>query len=103
MGVGPENLEPFRASLANQRCLGIETHEIGHEEVAAMWPSAYLEDFATFCFEPRGGYGDGYATAQALAASLRAKGVTIRQGAKVTEIVVDGGLTINGNVGHAAT
>ena len=90
VGVGPENLEPFRASLANQRCLGIETHEIGHEEVAAMWPSTYLEDFATFCFEPRGGYGDGYATAQALAASLRAKGVTIRQGAKVTEIVVDG-------------
>jgi sarcosine oxidase subunit beta len=87
--IGFEQVEPFRASLANQRALGIETREIGHDEVAGMWPTAYLDDFATFCFEPRGGYGDGYATAQALATSLRAKGVRIRQGAKVTEIVVD--------------
>jgi len=90
VGVGPENVEPFRASLANQRSLGIETREIGHDEVAGMWPTAYLDDFATFCFEPRGGYGDGYATAQALATSLRARGVRIRQGARVAEIVVDG-------------
>ena len=90
VGVGPENVEPFRASLANQRSLGIDTREIGHDEVAAMWPTAYLDDFATFCFEPRGGYGDGYATAQALATSLRARGVRIRQGARVAEIVVDG-------------
>lgn len=90
VGVGPENVDPFRASLANQRSLGIETREIGHDEVADMWPTAHLDDFATFCFEPRGGYGDGYATAQALAVSLRAKGVAIRQGTKVTEIVVEG-------------
>jgi glycine/D-amino acid oxidase-like deaminating enzyme len=90
VGVGPENVDPFRASLANQRSLGVETLEISASEVAAVWPSAYLDDFATFCLEPRGGYGDGYATAQALAAALRARGVTIRQGAKVAELVVEG-------------
>ncbi len=90
VGVGPENVDPFRASLANQRSLGVETEEISAEEVAEMWPTAYLEDFATFCIERRGGYGDGYATAQALAAALRTKGVTIRQGAKVAEVMVDG-------------
>ncbi|MCG2797530.1 MAG: FAD-binding oxidoreductase, partial [Cellulomonas sp.] len=90
VGVGEENVDPFRASLANQRRLGVTTQEIGHDDVAALWPTAHLDDFATFCFEPRGGYADGYATAQALAASLKTKGVTIRQGAKVAQILVEG-------------
>lgn len=89
MGVGEENVEPFRASLANQQSLGIDTVEISHDKVGELWPSAYLDDFATFCFEPQGGYGDGYATAQALAASLRARGVTIRQGTPVNRILAE--------------
>lgn len=106
VGVGPENAEPFRASLANQRSLGIDTREIGHAEVAELWPTAYLDDFATFCFEPRGGYGDGYATAQALASSIRSRGVTIRQGTSVRELVVAGdkvtGVRLaDGSVEHA--
>lgn len=90
VGVGEDNTEPFRASLANQQSLGIDTGEISHDEVATMWPDAYLDDFATFCFEPRGGYGDGYATAQALASSIRSRGATIRQGTPVSGIVTSG-------------
>lgn len=90
VGVGADNVEPFRASLANQRSIGVETLEIGHAEVKELWPTAHLDDFATFCLEPGGGYGDGYATAQALATSLRGHGVTIRQGAAVAAIVSDG-------------
>lgn len=86
VGVGDENVDPFRASLANQRRLGVDTGEIGQDKVAELWPQAYLDDFATFCFEPRGGYADGYATAQALAASLRGRGVAIRQGIAVTAV-----------------
>lgn len=89
VGVGEENAAPFRASLANQRAIGVTTHEISPDDVKGMWPTAYVDDFETFCYEPRGGYGDGYATAQALATSLRSRGVTIRQGAAVSEIVVD--------------
>jgi glycine/D-amino acid oxidase-like deaminating enzyme len=90
VGVGEENAAPFRASLANQRSLGVETIEITPDEVKVFWPTAYTDDFETFCFEPRGGYGDGYATVQAIAAWLRDKGVTIRQGAAVAAILTDG-------------
>ena len=91
VGVGEENVEPFRASLANQRSLGVDTREIGHAEVAALWPTAYLDDFATFCFEPRGGYGDAYATTQALAGWLRRHGTSIRQGTAAAAIETAGG------------
>lgn len=90
VGVGEDNVAPFRASLANQRRLGIDTREIDHAAVAELWPTAHLEDFATFCYEPAGGYADGYATAQALAARVRRGGVTVRQGAAVRSIAVRG-------------
>ena len=90
VGVGEENVEPFRASLANQAGIGVNTYEIDHAQVAELWPTAFLDDFATFCFEPGGGYGDGYATAMAVAASLRDRGVSIRQGAAVAAILTDG-------------
>jgi sarcosine oxidase, subunit beta len=87
VGVGEENVEPFRASLANQRSLGVETEEITPAQVQPLWPTSFVEDFATFCLEKRGGYGDGYATVQGLAAWLRTQGVTIKQGAKVAELI----------------
>jgi sarcosine oxidase subunit beta len=55
-----------------------------------MWPFADLSPFAAFGWEPRGGYGDAYQTAQAFAASARGAGVRIRQGAEVTALLVDG-------------
>jgi glycine/D-amino acid oxidase-like deaminating enzyme len=93
VGIGSENLEPFRASLANQRSIGVETDEITPAEAGELWPTAEVSDFATFCLEKRGGYGDGYATVQGLAAYLRTQGVAIKQGAKVAEILTADGAT----------
>jgi glycine/D-amino acid oxidase-like deaminating enzyme len=90
VGVGEENVTPFRASLANQVSLGIDTREVDHGFIQGLWPAAYLDDFATFCFEPRGGYGDGYTTVQAMAALLRRRGVVIRQGAKAVALELAG-------------
>ncbi|HEX7662057.1 MAG TPA: FAD-binding oxidoreductase [Pseudonocardiaceae bacterium] len=90
VGVGPENVEPLRASLADQRAVGVRTEEIDRAEVAKLWPVADLDDFAAFAWEPRGGFGDAYSTAQAYAAAARREGVLIRQGTKVTEIIVRG-------------
>lgn len=90
VGVGPENVDALRANLAAQRAVGVETEEIGAAEVAAMWPAADLADFAAFGWEARGGYGDAYLTAQAFAATARAAGVRIRQGAPVAELLADG-------------
>lgn len=90
VGVGEPNVENLRKSLAAQREVGVQTEEIDAAEVAKLWPWADLEPFAAFGWEPRGGYGDAYQTAQAFAVSARAAGVRIRQGANVTELVQAG-------------
>jgi glycine/D-amino acid oxidase-like deaminating enzyme len=91
VGVGDQNVAALRASLAAQRAIGVHTEEIDHADVRKLWPVADLDDFAAFAWEPRGGYGDAYQTAQAFAAAARRDGVRLRQGSTVTEIVVDGG------------
>lgn len=91
VGVGEPNVAALRASLAAQRAVGVRTEEISADEVAELWPTAYLDDFAAFGWEPRGGYGDGYLTAQAFATAARRKGVKIRQHAPVAGVVVEGG------------
>ncbi|MER5184076.1 FAD-binding oxidoreductase [Streptomyces sp. NPDC002896] len=93
VGVGEQNVDALEASLKAQRALGIETGTISRDEVAELWPVAELSDFAAFGWEPRGGYGDAYRTAQAFAAAARRDGVRIRQGAAVAEVLVgDGGV-----------
>lgn len=91
VGVGEPNVAALRASLADQRAVGVDTAEIDHAEVRKLWPVAHLDDFAAFAFEPRGGYGDAYQTAQAFAAAARRAGVRLRQGSTVTEIVAENG------------
>ncbi|KMO69976.1 NAD(P)/FAD-dependent oxidoreductase [Mycolicibacterium chlorophenolicum] len=90
VGVGEPNVDALRKSLAAQRAVGVDTEEIDHTEVAKLWPFADLTPFAAFGWEPRGGYGDAYQTAQALAISARAAGVRIRQGCAATGLTVGG-------------
>ena len=94
VGVGEQNVDSLRKSLAAQRAVGVQTEEIDRSEVARMWPFADLSPFGAFGWEARGGYGDAYMTAQAFAVSARAAGVRIRQGTAVTGLsVVDDRVT----------
>ena len=90
VGVGEPNVDALRTSLAAQRAVGVDTEEVDAAEVARMWPYADLEPFAAFGYEPRGGFGDGYRTAQAFAVSARAAGVRIRQGCAMADLLLDG-------------
>ena len=90
VGVSEPNVDALRKSLAAQRAVGVSTEEVGHDEVARLWPFADLTPFAAFAWEARGGYGDAYQTAQAFAVGARAAGTRIRQGANVTELVMAG-------------
>jgi sarcosine oxidase subunit beta len=90
VGVGEQNAVSFQASLDSQRRVGVDTREVTSDEVKALWPDAYLDDFAAFAWEPRGGYGDAYATAQAYSARARALGVTVGQNSPVAEILASG-------------
>jgi glycine/D-amino acid oxidase-like deaminating enzyme len=94
VGVGPQNVGAIRASLENQRAVGVVTIEVGHDFVADLWPDAQLDDFATFAYEARGGYGDAYLTAQAFSAAARRLGVTLKQSTRVSGIVVEGGRAV---------
>ena len=90
VGVGEPNVDALRKSLAAQRAVGVQTEEIDHAEVATMWPFADLTPFAAFGWEPRGGYGDAYQTAQALAVSARARRrLASGRAATVTGLLVD--------------
>lgn len=90
VGVGEPNVGALAANVAMQQGLGIEVEHVSHEAVAELWPVARLDDFAAFGYEPRGGYGDAYQTAQAFAAAARRTGVRIQQGCRVTELLVEG-------------
>lgn len=93
VGVGPENAAALRASMADQRAVGVRTEDIAADEVQKLWPVADLSPFAAFAWEERGGYGDAYRTAQWFAAAARAAGVRLRQGTTVTSLLVSGGRT----------
>ncbi|OBB60573.1 NAD(P)/FAD-dependent oxidoreductase [Mycolicibacterium monacense] len=90
VGVGEPNVGAMRKSLAAQRTVGVQTEEIDAAEVAEMWPFADLEPFAAFGWEPRGGYGDAYQTAQAFAAAARSAGVRVRQSTAVQNLTTVG-------------
>ncbi|KUI35242.1 FAD-dependent oxidoreductase [Mycobacterium sp. IS-1496] len=91
VGVGEPNVDAMRKSLAAQRAVGVQTEEVDAAEVARMWPFADLTPFAAFGWEPRGGYGDAYQTAQAFAVAARAAGVRVRQSTAVRSLLTDGG------------
>lgn len=91
VAVGEDDVPALRASLANQRAVGVQTEEIDRTEVARLWPAAELGDLAAFAWEARGGYGDAYRTAQGYAAAARRAGARIRQGTTVTALLAAGG------------
>jgi sarcosine oxidase, subunit beta len=103
VGVGEPNVAAMRASMADQRAVGVRTEEIDHAEVQKLWPVADLEPFAAFAWEERGGYGDAYQTAQAFAAAARRDGVRLRQGSTVTAILTTNGRTTGVRLADGST
>jgi sarcosine oxidase, subunit beta len=90
VGVGRPNLAALRANVAMQQELGIEVELVGHDTARELWPTARLDDFAEFAYEPRGGYGDGHQTALAFAGAARRGGGHLRQHCTVAALDVRG-------------
>ena len=88
VGVGRQNLGALRANVAMQQRLGIEVHLVAHDTARELWPSAQLDDFAEFAYEPRGGYGDGHQTALAFANAARRGGSRLDQYSPVAALDV---------------
>ena len=90
VGVGRPNLGALRANVGMQQELGIEVELVGHDDARELWPTARLDDFAEFAYEPRGGYGDGHQTAMAFACAARRGGGHLRQHSAVAALDVHG-------------
>ncbi|MGI5218145.1 NAD(P)/FAD-dependent oxidoreductase [Nocardia sp. CA-290969] len=96
VGVGAGNVEALRANVAMMQGLGIDVALVDHAAVRDLWPGLYLDDFAAFAYEPRGGRGEAYLAGMAFAAAARALGVRIAQGAPVRELVLGPGGAVAG-------
>lgn len=85
-----ERGDAVRASLAQQRAMGIVADEIDARQAREILPLLNTDDLAVFGHEPEAGYADAYLTATAFARAARRRGVEIRQGEAVRALAVDG-------------
>jgi sarcosine oxidase, subunit beta len=90
VGVGTENIDALHSNVAMHQSVGIDVELIDHGVAKELWPSANLDDFAEFAYEPRGGYGDGHQTAQAFSMAARRGGARLHQQSAVAAIELDG-------------
>ncbi|HEX3795915.1 MAG TPA: FAD-binding oxidoreductase [Acidimicrobiales bacterium] len=90
VGVGQQNIGALRANVAMHQSIGIDVDLVGHDAAASLWPTADLNDFAEFAYEPLGGYGDGHQTAQAFSVAARRGGAQLRQNSTVISLDVVG-------------
>lgn len=91
IGAREDDLEGLRASVAMQQEIGIETRMIGADDLRALEPRMAAEDLVGACYEPGAGSADPAAVTMAYARRARACGATIRQGARVASLLIDGG------------
>ena len=85
-----ERGEAVRASLAQQRAMGIEANEIDAKQAREILPLLNTDDLAVFGHEPEAGYADAYLTATAFARAARRLGVEVRQGEAVESLITEG-------------
>jgi sarcosine oxidase, subunit beta len=84
--VDERNVDALVTNVAMIGSLGIDTTTISLDDVAALVPNIHLGDVAAAAWEPRGGFGDAYRTAQAFGTAARARGVTLHQYRGVTAL-----------------
>ncbi|MCX7231476.1 MAG: FAD-binding oxidoreductase [Burkholderiales bacterium] len=90
VGAGDERGEAVRASLAQQRAMGISAEEIDAKQALELLPLLRTEGLDVFGHEPEAGYADAYLTATAFARAARRRGVEVRQGVRVTGLTTVG-------------
>ena len=84
-------VDGFRANVALQRSVGIDTREISREDAAELAPAFHLDDCAGIAYEPLSGHADPSGTALAYAARARELGARVRLQAPAESVEVSGG------------
>ena len=86
-----EAVDGFRANVALQQSVGIDTREISREDAAEIAPGFYLDDCAGIAYEPLSGHADPSGTALAYAARARELGARVRLQSAADSVEVSGG------------
>ena len=84
-------VDGFRANVALQQSVGIDTREISREDAAELAPAFHLDDCAGIAYEPLSGHADPSGTALAYAARARELGARVRLQAPAESVEVSGG------------
>lgn len=86
--VGPEDVEGLKRNVAMQREVGVRQEVLAPAELKTLLPAWVASDVGAATYEPESGHADGHAAANSMARRAADLGVTVRQGAGATRIVV---------------
>ena len=86
--VGPEDVEGLKRNVAMQREVGVRQEVLAPAELKKLLPAWVASDVGAATYEPESGHADGHAAANSMARRAADLGVTVRQGAGATRIVV---------------
>ncbi len=81
----------IRATATTARSFGFELHLVSAEEAQKLFPLMTTEGVVGAAYIPSDGYIDPSSLTQALAKGARQGGVTIQEGVRVTDLVVEDG------------
>ncbi|MCS6787862.1 MAG: FAD-binding oxidoreductase [Aigarchaeota archaeon] len=89
----PEDLRSgLSRNVAMLRSVGVETWEIGPEELKDLVPQVDVNGIAAAAYEPKSGFADPVSTAQSFAESARRNGAEVAEGESVLKLVAEGGV-----------
>ncbi len=83
--------DTFRANVAMQQSVGIDTRLVSGEEAQELAPAFYLDDCGIIAYEPLCGYGDASATCASFAQRARDLGARIVLRCPATDVETTGG------------
>ena len=88
--AGEEDAETFRANIAMQQRVGIDTRLVTGDEARDLAPAFFLDDCGIIAYEPLSGYGDASATCTSFAQRARGLGARIVLRCAATNIEISG-------------
>ena len=89
--AGEGDAETFKANVAMQQRVGIDTRLVSREEAQELAPSFHLDDCGIIAYEPLCGYGDASATCTSFAQRARDLGARTILRCPATDVEVSGG------------
>ncbi len=81
----------IKRALTQARGFDFEAHALSPEEARDLFPDMNIEGVVGAAYMPADGYVDPYALTQAYAKGARQNGARIREGVRVTDLVVENG------------